>query len=285
VSLSVSVFSDISDRKNFGVFFSLSMPIGKSVSASTTVSSAPNGTNVTVDATKTMQPVPGSYGWGLRESEGRTPYRSAAAAYRSSVAQFDGYVQQAGTSTGASIQAQGAIAAMGGGVFLSNRIDDAFAIINAGAPDVDVFYENRPAGKTNAQGQLLIPGLRSYQRNNISIDPRDLPIDANAPTTQNIVAPADRAGVIVDFGVKIENRAAVIILTDKNGKFIAVGSRGRIESTKEEFVIGYDGRAYVKELDATNIVVVTNAGGECRASFPFTPRKNSQVVIGPVACQ
>lgn len=284
-SLFVTAFSDISDRKNFGIFAGLSMPLGESVSASTSVSSTRSGTNVTADAAKTIQPVPGGYGWSLRDSEGRTPYRSATASYRSSVAQFDGYVQQAGTSTGASIQAQGAIASMGGGVFLSNRIDDAFAVVNTGVPGVDVLYENRLAGKTNAQGQLLIPSLRSYQKNKIAIDPRDLPIDADAPTTQNVVAPADRAGVIVDFGVKIENRAAVVILTDKTGNFITAGSRGRIESTKEEFVIGYDGRAYVKGLDVTNTVVVTNAGGECRASFPFTPRKNSQVVIGPVACQ
>jgi len=26
-------------------------------------------------------------------------------------------------------------------------------------------------------------------------------------------------------------------------------------------------------------------GGKCRASFPFTPQKDSQVVIGPVVCQ
>jgi outer membrane usher protein len=284
-SLSITAFSDISDRKNFGIFVGLSMPFGGSVSASTSVSSAPNGTNVNFEAAKTMPPEPGSYGWNLRDSEGRTPYRSAAGSYRSSVAQLDGYVQQGGTSTGGSIQAQGAIAAMGGGVFLANRIDDAFAIVDVGAPDVDVLYENRPAGKTNAQGQLLIPSLRSYQKNKIEIDPRDLPVDADASTTQNVVAPADRSGVIVDFGVKTEIKTAVVILTDKAGKLMAPGSPGRLEDGGESFVVGYDGRAYVKGLSDTNTVVVSDSRGECRASFPFAPKKNSQVVIGPVVCQ
>jgi outer membrane usher protein FimD/PapC len=55
--------------------------------------------------------------------------------------------------------------------------------------------------------------------------------------------------------------------------------------TNEPFVVGYDGRAYVKGLRATNSIVVGDGGSECRASFPFTPKKNSQVVIGPVVCQ
>ena len=288
-SLYVTAFSDISAKKNSGVFFGLSMPFSDStggpVSASTSAASTRNGTNVTFDAAKSMQPEPGSYGWRVRDSEGSTPNRSAAASYRSSVGQIDGYVQQGAGSAGASVQAQGAIAAMGGGVFLSNRVDDAFAVVDVGAPGVDVLYENRLAGKTNAQGQFLIPSLRSYQRNKISIDPRDLPVDAEAPVTQDVVAPADRNGVVVAFGVKTDVKAAVVILTGKDGKFIAPGSRARLDGTEEPFVVGYDGRAYLKGLGATNTVVVGEGEEECRASFPFTPKKNSQVVIGPVVCQ
>jgi outer membrane usher protein len=174
---------------------------------------------------------------------------------------------------------------MGGGVFFSNRIDDAFAVVDAAARDVDVLYENRFAGKTNAQGKLLIPSLRSYQRNKISIDPRDLPVDAEAPMTQTVVAPADRNGIVVRFGVKTDIKAAVVIFAGKDGKFIAPGSRGRLDGAEELFVVGYDGRAYLKGLKAANTVVVGDGGDECRASFPFAPRQNSQIIIGPVVCQ
>jgi outer membrane usher protein len=290
-SFYLTAFSDISDRKGSGVFAGLSMPLGDSSSAggsvftSTSVSSTPGGTNVTFDAAKPMRPEPGSYGWRVVDSEGSVPYRSAAGTYRSSVGQFDGYVQQVGASTGTTAQVQGAVAVMGGGVFLSNRIDDAFAVVDAGAPGVNVLYENRPAGKTDAQGLLLIPGLRSYQKNQIAIDSRDLPVDAEVPMTRDVVAPADRSGVVVGFGVKTDIKAAVVILSGKNDKFIEPGSRGQLEGTNETFVVGYDGRAYVKGLGATNSIVVSDGRGECRASFPFTPQKNSQVVIGPLVCQ
>lgn len=189
------------------------------------------------------------------------------------------------SGTRATGEVDGAVTVMGGGVFLSNRIDDAFAVVDAGAPGVDVLYENRLIGKTNAQGQFLIPSLRSYQKNKIAIDPRDLPVNADAPMTQDIVAPADRSGVVVGFGVKTNVKAAIVVLADKTGKLITPGSRGKIEGGGEPFVVGYDGRAYVKGLSATNTVVISDGTNECRASFPFTPRKNAQVVIGPVVCE
>ncbi len=291
VSAYLTAFTDLRGKKSSGVFVGLSMPLGNFASsvgpvmASTNVSATPRGTGVTTDLVKTLQPEPDSYGWRLQGREGNTPYHAAAASYRSSFAQFDGGVLQLGRDVNFTAQAQGAVAAMGGGMFLANRIDDAFAVVNVGAPGVDVRHENRPAGKTDADGQLLIPNLRSYQANSISIDARDLPLDADAPVTHNFVVPADRSGVRVDFGINTDVKAAVVILSDKAGNFIVPGVRGHLEGAKEAFVVGYDGRAYVKGLGAANSVAIDLGGSECRASFPFTPQKNTQIVIGPVVCR
>jgi outer membrane usher protein len=291
-SFYLSAFTDLSSQKNTGIFFGISAPLGDPSSnktpiyASASASSTSTGTNATVDIGRAVQPEPGSYGWRLRDSEGATPYRSAAGIYRASVGQVDAYIQQTGGSTSGSAQLEGSIAMMGGGVFFSNRIDDAFAVVDAGAPNVDVLYENRPAGKTNGQGLLLIPNLRSYQRNKISIDARDLPVDADAPVTQDILAPADRSGVIAAFKIKTDTKSAVVILKGKDGQFIAPGSHGRNDATKEDFVVGYDGRTYLKGLGAANVVAVDDGSGAgCHASFAYEQKRNSQVVIGPVVCQ
>src|SRR5207244_4599 len=184
---------------------------------------------------KTMQPEPGSYGWRVRDAEGANPYRNASATYRSSVAQIGGEIRQVGSMMGGTLQAQGAVAAIGGGVVLSNRIEDAFAVAGASLPRIEVLYESGPVGKTNSDGKILIPGLRSYQKNQVAIDPRDLPINAEAPTTQNVVAPTDRGGVVVSFGAKNDNDTAMVILTDKDRKPVAVGSRVRLENGEETF--------------------------------------------------
>jgi outer membrane usher protein len=281
----VSAFTDLNDRKAFGIFGGITFPLGGKMTASAGVASTRQGTSYVVDAAKPLESEPGSYGWRVRDSEGSIPNRFAGGSYRSSVGQIDANVQQVGSTAAGSVQLQGAVATLGGGVFLSNRIDDAFAVVDAGAPGVDVLYENRPAGQTDRRGQLLIPNLRSYQRNTISIDPRGLPVDADAPVTQSVVAPADRSGVVVGFGVKTDVAAAVLILVGKDGKFLAPGSAGRLDGASETFVVGYDGRAFVQGLGATNTVVITEPAGECRATFPFAAKDNTQVAIGPLVCQ
>jgi outer membrane usher protein len=234
---------------------------------------------------KMPTPEPGSYGWRVRDTEGRNPYRAASAVYRSNFGQIEGQVRQQDGATTASAQFDGAIAVLGGGVFATNRIDDAFTVVNVGAPNVDVLHENRPVGKTNGGGQLLIPGLVSYQKNHIAIDPRNLPIDSDAPVVQTTVTPAYRSGVVAELNVNTKSNGAVLVLNGADGKALPAGSRGQLDGASEPFVVGYDGQAYVKGLGADNTVVVTHPGGECRASFAYTPDQNARVLIGPLVCQ
>ena len=195
-----------------------------------------------------------------------------------------GATQQARTAQGTA-ELEGSIAAIGGGVYAANRIDDSFAVVDVGLPDIDVLYENRHIGKTNGSGKLLIPELRSYQRNKIEIDPRGLPVNSDAPTTQEFIAPADRSGIVIDFRVKTNVQAAAVILKDKSGAYLPVGATGRLEGSANPFVIGYDGRAYVTGLARSNRLSIETGGATCRASFDFAAKADSQVSLGPLICQ
>lgn len=173
---------------------------------------------------------------------------------------------------------------MNSGVHFSNRIDDSFAIVDVGAANVTVLYENRPIGKTNNAGVLVVPSLRAYQANKLSIDPRGLPVNAEIPVVQEVVVPADRSGVVVKFGVNAGSNAASIVLVGRNGKHLAVGSIARVNGQQSEHVIGYDGRLFVRNLKATNFVVVDIGSGKCRATFPFSESNDSIRAIGPIVC-
>jgi outer membrane usher protein len=48
--------------------------------------------------------------------------------------------------------------------------------------------------------------------------------------------------------------------------------------------VGYDGRAFVKDLKGANSVTVSLEKGECHASFDYTAAADRQVVIGPISC-
>jgi outer membrane usher protein len=279
-----TAFTTVAGEKNTGFLVGLSMPIGDSVTASTSVSGGTAGTSINTEAVKPLGEKPGSFGWRIRDSEGVGVQRSAAVSYRSSFARVEaGVIQDANGVQGTAL-VEGAIASVGGGLFAANRIDDAFAVVETGVPGVEVFHENRPVGRTDSSGRVLVPGLRSYQNNKIAIDTSQLPVDADVTTTESWVAPADRAGVRLNFAVQTDIRPAIVVFKTPGGEPLAAGAQGQVEGG-ESFTVGYDGQAYIKNLAAANNVTITLLDRECRASFPYEAHPNEQVVISPVTCQ
>ncbi|MBB6487884.1 outer membrane usher protein [Rhizobium lusitanum] len=280
-----TAFTDLEERGNFGVFAGLSIPFGSNITANTGVQSGPDGLGLVADVSKSMQQENGSFGWRLRTSEGQNTNREAALSYRAPFGQIEAGVQQQDRDARAMLRLDGAIAAAGGGVFATNRIDDAFAIVDVGAPDVEVQQQNRPVGKTSQSGRILVPNLNSYEPNTVSIDPKNLPVDADVPATKEIVVPADRSGVVVKFGVAEAPQAALVTIVDKNGAFLPAGLSGRLQGASEDFVIGYDGQAYIRGLHARNSIEVSfEDGTKCHGDFPYKPQRGEQVVIDNVRC-
>lgn len=285
-SLYASAFSDLGDRRNAGGMLGLSVSFADGISATASAASTRNGPSGGVEVVKAQPLEPGTYGWRLRDREGAYPERYAAASYRAPFARVEAGAQQFGGVTRVTGEAEGAVALLAGDVFFANRIDDSFAVVDAGAQDVDVTYENRPVGRTNRNGLLLVPYLKAWQPNQLAIDGRNLPIDAEIARTRQVVVPPDRSGAVVSFGITTQAATALIVLRDASGKPLAPGARGKLAGSGEEFAVGYDGNAFIRGLGPQNTVMVELADGrECRASFPFVPRPGAQVVIDPVVCR
>lgn len=285
-TLYATAFADLDDDSSYGVFAGISIPFNDDITASTGVEQGPDGLNVFADLAKSERAEDGSIGWQLRTSEGETPNRSAAVSYRAPFARFQAGAQQFDKDFRVTGQMDGAIAVAGGGVFATNRIDDAFAVVDVGTPDVEVLHQNRPVGKTDSKGRILVTGLNSYELNTVSIDPKNLPVDADVPTTKETVVPADRNGVVLKFGVSEAAQAALVTLVDASGTPLEAGLSGRLDGGTEDFVVGYDGQAYIKGLARQNSVLVDRGdGSSCRATFPFEAVRGQQVTIKDVVCQ
>ncbi|MGX9145764.1 fimbria/pilus outer membrane usher protein [Mesorhizobium sp. 128a] len=281
-----TAFADLDDNDSYGVFAGISIPFDNDVTVSTGVEQGPDGVNIVADIAKSDRAEDGSIGWRLRTSEGETPNRSAAVSYRAPFARFEAGGQQFDKDFRVTGQMDGAIAVAGGGVFATTRIDDAFAVVDVGTPDVEVLHQNRPVGKTDSRGRILVTGLNSYELNTVSIDPKNLPVDADVPATKETVVPADRNGVVLKFGVSEAAQAALVTLLDASGTPLEAGLSGRLEGGKEDFVVGYDGQAYIKGLSRQNAVQVDRVDGtSCRASFAFEAARGRQVTIKDVVCQ
>jgi len=283
-SLFATVFSDFGGNRSVGVVVGLTIPLGQLSSVTSSASAGQGGTTATVDAVKSLGPTIGDYGWEVRDSEGTTPYRGASFSYRSDYGTAKVGVNQDGDGANAALELRGSIIAMGNHLFFSDWINNAFAVVDAGAPGVEVSYENRPVGKTDANGMLLVPTLRSYEKNTIAIDPANLPVDSEIPSTRDIVAPADRSGVFVRFNVQSDSTAALVTFVRGDGTAVPAGAAGKLVSG-EEFIVGYDGEAFVKGLTNDNSATIQFNDLSCHADFHFTAQPGVQVRVGPVKCQ
>ena len=67
--------------------------------------------------------------------------------------------------------------------------------------DVRVYENSQLVGRSNAQGQLVLPNIQSYINNAISLNDKDIPIEYAVERLQRSLSPAARSGVVLVFPV------------------------------------------------------------------------------------
>jgi len=147
-----------------------------------------------------------------------------------------------------------------------------------------VLEDNRPIGKTNASGRLLLTDLRGFQDNKIAIDPTTLPSGADIGATELRLRPRAQSGVVADFKVRTDARSAEIALVDEAGQPLPVGSQVEAPAGGQA-IVGYDGRAYLTDLKPHNALTVRANGRNCVATFDLPPSRKARPTLGPIACR
>ena len=102
-----------------------------------------------------------------------------------------------------SLAISGGLVGIDGHVFATRAVQDSYALIKVpGLKDVTGYNSNQSVGKTDANGNLLVPDLLSYYGNDLSINDHDIPIDYSVEATNRIVATPYRGGGVVTFPVQ-----------------------------------------------------------------------------------
>jgi outer membrane usher protein len=287
VSLYATGYNDFTGTAGSGVMVGLTMPLGSRSSASLSSSATSQDNTAQVQLMQTPIAI-GDWGYrlfgGLSQVGGSHAF--AEANYKSPWALLFAGVDQYGGQTTLQAGARGALSLIGGGLFASNPIPDSFAVVDTnGFKDVRVQQENREFGRTDSSGQLLVPDLRSFDLNHISIDPTDVPPDATVSYTQREVRPQDRSGVVVRFPIKT-SRAALLQLTDEAGQPIPLGSIATLKSSGATAPVGYEGKVYLVDLEPRNEVTVERRNGQrCGVTFDYRPKPGDIPFIGPIRCR
>jgi outer membrane usher protein len=181
--------------------------------------------------------------------------------------------------------AQGGIAVFDEEFFLSRRLDQSFAVVRVGDyPNVHVYADNQEVAVTDATGTALVPHIRAYERNPLSIEQADLPLDVEFGALQKDAVPYRRSGVLVDFEVK-RSAGALLLLVREDGSPVPVGAVAQIDGNGEEFPLGMHGEAYVTGLSGSSLVRVTGAGQDCEIKVAFVPSADPLPKLGPYVCR
>jgi len=286
VSFNLSANQNLNDHRDRSVFLTLSLALDNNVSTSLSARHNRSGNLATLDVNRPLNP-DGGFGWHLRTQNGSNQHGGLAeASYRGQAAQIRAGLQNLSGDTLGYAGLSGALVFMNHQFFLARPIYDAFAVVSTdGVADVPVLLENRPIGATNARGNLLVTRLNAYQRNKLSIDPMKLPANVNISRIETKTVPSDRAGTLVEFGIRTV-QAASVILHDAAGKPVAVGSAASLRTiATPAAMVGYDGMIYLEGLAAHNVLDVQTAHGRCVAQFDYQQQGNIVPLIGPLTCR
>ena len=285
--LSLSAAKTFGTGGNIALGATVTVPLGDRTLAAASYNGTRSSTQGnTSDTSFTLQrSVPAGEGYGYRiiahtdgEIQASGTWQNNIGTYTADVSRFQG-------ANAARLSVAGGIGYVGGHAFLSRQITDSFGVVRvADYPDVGVLQDNQPVGRTNAEGYAVLPQLRAYDVNRVSIDEHDLPLDAQVDKLKMEAVPYYRSGLLLDFPVRRSHGATLRIRLD-DGAPIPSGAIVQVTGRDEDFPVGLDGEAYVTGLEENNRLRATWKGKSCEfdAAFPRSP--DPLPSLGTFVCQ
>lgn len=282
--LNMSLSHEFEDKSWFGAL-TLSIPLGGGILSGGAQRNQNGRTGLRADYSLPV-PVEGGLGWNASavSEDGRTPSWRAEAIWRTQPILLRAGAFGRDNATGW-FGATGSLVLMDGGLFVANRVTDAFAVVSTnGRPGIPVRYENQLIGETNRHGQLLIPAASAYYPARYDIDTLALPANVRAPLVSQQVKIAAGSGHIIRFPVE-EVIAARGTIRDAAGEPLPAGATATLNSGLTTYV-GWDGLIYLENVAPTNVLTVALPdGGHCSASFAITESDEEIIDLGDLTCR
>ena len=145
-----------------------------------------------------------------------------------------------------------------------------------------VFLDNQPVGRTDDRGRVLVDSLRPYERNEVSVDPVEVPMDGAIDQSTIGVTPAYRSGAVVRFPVT-RAHAATLRLVREDGTPVPAGARATLGDAT--FPVALAGTLYVEGLsEAARIDVRWNCGA-CSVAVRRPASQDPLPDLGTLRCR
>ncbi|HLI12672.1 MAG TPA: fimbria/pilus outer membrane usher protein [Alphaproteobacteria bacterium] len=289
LSLSLSRTTQKHTPVDNSVFLALNIILDPTTVGTVSVGkSSGQGATGTVQVQKSL-PIGEGFGYLAQAQAGSQAMQRADVQYQGAYGRYEfDYSHFRGVDT-STASVSGAVVAIGGDVLPTRPINDAYALIRVpGVANVTGYLANQPVGRTDGDGDLLVPDLLSYYGNQLSINDQDIPIDYAIGGTERTIAPPYRGGAVVAFPVHPLRAVTGTLRIAAEGETI-VPAYGEIDVTLEgetaSSPIGKNGEFYLEGVPAgSHAAVIKYKDRECRFDL-VTPKSAQRVTaLGEIRC-
>lgn len=163
---------------------------------------------------------------------------------------------------------QGGIIAHADGITFSQPLGETNALIKApGAHGVDI--RNQSGGRTDYRGYTVVSNLAVYRKNDLTLNPENMPDDVELEINTRTVTPTRGAVVKASYVSRI-GRRVLITLTD-NDHYVPFGAVVTlIGEDNRSVIVGDRGQVYLTGMSEQGTVIATwgnQSSQRCRADF------------------
>lgn len=228
---------------------------------------------------------PGSgFGYRVRAGRGNSRQHQGSLSYQNDYGRWRMEAATNRGQTGIRADAEGSLTLMGGGVYAGRSLTDSFALVQvADIPGVRIYADNQQVARTNSHGNAIVPRLRAYERNRLSIEQADLPLGVRVNTLEQEVIPHFQSGVSVEFPVD-QSRDAFFRIVLEDGQPLAIGAIVELKNGRR-FPVGRRGEVYLTGLQFRNDLQVLWQGQRCSITLDVAQSDVPLLDLGTFICR
>ena len=270
-------------------FAGVSIRVGAKTLASVSLERI-EGARLAVTEVQRWLPVGTGWGYRVHAENGDRNFTSGNLVYQGPYGRYEARRDITDGIASTTLSVNGGLVAMNGGVYATRAIQDSYALVRV--PDVGgvrTYVSNQEVGRTNKEGNLLVPNLLSYYGNILNISDQDVPLDNSVAAVRKTVAPPYRGGALVVFPVQRVQSAQGLIQLEIDGQAIAP-SFGQLTVTTTsgsvESPIGERGEFYLENLaPGPHDASVQYGDISCAFTLSMPISAASSVALGTLRCE
>lgn len=286
-SLSAAVNKRLDDGGGWSAGVQVSLPLEHGTHLSGRVDRLGDGEWVASAAAARGAPAGTGVGWRVEGSTQASQRARGALQYNGEHGEIAlDLASDADGQLAARAAARGTVGWVAGVPFASRPVGEgSVAVVQVdGVAGVPVKRSNHVVAHTDSRGLAFVSGLVPWHRNEIEIDPADLPMDVEMRDATRTVVPHARSGALVRFEVR-RSRQALVVLHRADGTPVPVGAQVRLLPDGPQFLAGRRGEVWLTDIAAgTQRVQVSWSAGSCELELPQAPYEEGPQQLGPLTC-